>query len=157
LSNPGSGKNVAVFWSGGVAGSGNTLHDNDLWKGGFDSAAGVTYSNNLSVDPQYANLAAKNFTLLPRTPPAPLPLARPPPPPPPGTRGGPAGPRGARARRGPRGPGRLAGARDRPGGRRRVLGDGRARAPPRGLAGPRLAGHALPPERDRHARVHPRP
>ena len=63
LSNPGSGKNIQIFWSGGVAGSGNSVHDNVYWGGGFDTGAGVSYANNTQADPKYTNRAGKDFTL----------------------------------------------------------------------------------------------
>jgi Big-like domain-containing protein/uncharacterized protein DUF1565 len=83
FSNPVSGKNIAVFWSGGAAGSGNSVHDNVYWGGGFDSATGVAYSNNLAADPQYTNRPAKDFTLTTGSPATGYGVAAPAPPPPP--------------------------------------------------------------------------
>ena len=74
LSNAVSGKNTVVFWgnyssSTANAGRANTVHDNVYWQGSLDPGsayganAGVAYSNNRNVDPQYLDRASKNFTL----------------------------------------------------------------------------------------------
>jgi hypothetical protein len=78
LSNPVSGNNMVIFWSnysGGAApGTGNIVHDNVYWKGKLDpgstygSRAGVDYTNNANVDPQYVSRPSDDFLLKQRSP-----------------------------------------------------------------------------------------
>jgi hypothetical protein len=78
LSNPVSGNNTVIFWSnysGGAApGTGNTVHDNVYWNGKLDpgsaygSKAGVSYADNVNVDPQYVNRPGHDFSLKQRSP-----------------------------------------------------------------------------------------
>src|SRR4051812_1868758 len=74
FSNPGSGKNVVIFWSSYPSlptGTGNVVHDNVSWAGSLDSGptycsgscSGVTYTNNPNVNPSYVDRAGKNFVL----------------------------------------------------------------------------------------------
>jgi Right handed beta helix region len=78
LSNPVSGNNTVIFWSnysgGAPPGTGNTVNDNVYWNGKLDpgsaygSKAGVSYSDDVSVDPQYVNRGGNDFSLKRRSP-----------------------------------------------------------------------------------------
>jgi hypothetical protein len=78
LSGPVSGNNTVVFWSnysgGAPPGTGNTVHDNVYWSGKLDpgstygSKAGVSYTNNVNVDPQYVDPSGNDFSLKRRSP-----------------------------------------------------------------------------------------
>ncbi|HEY4346977.1 MAG TPA: Ig-like domain-containing protein [Gaiellaceae bacterium] len=66
FSNPGAshgGYNVNVFWSGGVAGTGNSVHDNCVSGGDLMNAAGVSYASNRNSAPAYLDASHDNFTL----------------------------------------------------------------------------------------------
>jgi len=75
FSNPVSGHNVVIFWSGvsggAPTGTGNSVHDNVYWKGDLDpgsaycsgSCSGVSYSTNKNADPLYLDRVGGDFTL----------------------------------------------------------------------------------------------
>jgi len=64
LSNPGSRKNVVVFWSvSGAPGSENVVTRNCVWEGSSVDDAGVAYADNITGDPSYVDRQAKIFRL----------------------------------------------------------------------------------------------
>jgi hypothetical protein len=56
-------------WSGcGRHGTGNVLRENCIWPATFEGTEGYSLVNNLYVDPQFVNAAAKDFRIVPGTP-----------------------------------------------------------------------------------------
>ncbi len=70
ISNSSNTSNIESYW-GGPVGSGNRAEGNCLWngaKGNIGTQTGFAVSNNLSVDPLFANRSAKDFSLRPGSP-----------------------------------------------------------------------------------------
>ena len=72
ISHPRVRKNITSWTPCGKHGTGNVLRENCIWPATFEGAEGYSLVNNLHVEPQYVNAAAKDFRIVPGTPCAPL-------------------------------------------------------------------------------------
>ena len=72
ISHPRVRKNITSWSPCGKHGSGNVLRENCIWPATFEGPEGYALVNNLYVEPQYVNAAAKDFRIVPGTPCAPL-------------------------------------------------------------------------------------
>ncbi len=72
ISHPRVRKNITSWTPCGKHGTGNVLRGNCIWPATFEGAEGYSLVNNLHVEPQYVNAAAKDFRIVAGTPCAPL-------------------------------------------------------------------------------------